>query len=145
MRQSLLSLWSIALVVISLPLLAQEANHAEEARCKAVYADVVEDGVTSGCKPEHPDCFLGEVDGNHGLRGTTYFRADAVATGPGTSPGFVSYSGEFEYRTDRGTLVARETGVVDPTPGRPAPVRSPPISRSRQAPESSAARPGICS
>ncbi len=88
-------------------------------RCKAIHADLVENAATVGCKPEHPSCFLGEVDGNHGLRGTTYFRGDSGATGPSTSPGFRSYSGLFEYHTGRGTLIARETGVVNTTQGNP--------------------------
>ena len=108
-----------ALVVLaSVSLLgARERNRS---RCKPVHADLVEDGVTVGCKPEHTSCFLGEIDGNHGLRGTTYFRADDVAVGPDTSPGFSSYSGLFEYTTARGMLVTRETGVVNTTVGGPA-------------------------
>jgi hypothetical protein len=90
------------------------------AGCKPVQADLVENGVTTGCKPGHSSCYLGEVDGNRGLRGTTYFRADSTAAGPRTSPGFSSYSGVFEYTTARGTLITRETGVVDPLPGRPS-------------------------
>ena len=88
-------------------------------KCKSVQADLVEDLSTTACKPGHPSCFLGEVDGNHGLRGTTYFRADSGAAGPSTSPGFRSYSGVFEYTTSRGTLVMRETGVVNTTQGNP--------------------------
>ena len=90
---------------------------AEERTCKAVHADLVERRSTVGCKPEHNFCFLGEVDGNHGLRGTTYFRGDSGAAGPSTSPGFISYSGQFEYTTDRGMLIMRETGVVNQTQG----------------------------
>ncbi len=85
-----------------------------------MHADLIEDGVTAGCKPGHASCFLGEVDGNHGLRGTTYFRSDSGAAGPATSPEFISYSGIFEYSTDRGMLVTRETGVFNPTVGGPA-------------------------
>lgn len=87
---------------------------AQEPRtCKAVHADLVERSSTVGCKPGHSTCFLGEVDGNHGLRGSTYFRGDSSAPGPSTSPGFVIYSGQFEYTTDRGMLIMRETGVVE--------------------------------
>lgn len=99
---------------------AHERGPGHEPRCKSVHADLVEDGVTAGCKPGHPSCFLGEVDGNRGFRGTTYFRADSAATGPATSPGFISYSGIFEYTIEGGILTMRETGVVDPTVGRPS-------------------------
>jgi hypothetical protein len=88
--------------------------------CKDVQADLAEDRSTTGCKPGHPVCFLGQVDGNHGLRGTTYFRGDSSAAGPSTGlQGFVSYSGVFEYTTDRGTLVMRETGVTNTSTGLP--------------------------
>jgi hypothetical protein len=87
--------------------------------CKPVHADLVEDLSTTACEPGHPSCFLGEVDGNQGLRGSTYFRADSGAAGPSTSPSFRSYSGVFEYTTPGGTLVMRETGVVNGTQGNP--------------------------
>jgi hypothetical protein len=114
-RLFLLALLSIA--NFGIPAGAQEAP--SQAKCKPVHADLEENLSTVGCKPTHSSCFLGEVDGNHGLRGTTYFRADSGATGPGTSPGFRSYSGLFEYTTDRGVLIMRETGVVNTTVGNP--------------------------
>jgi hypothetical protein len=85
-------------------------------RCTRVQADLVEDLATEGCKPGLPDCYLGEIEGR-GLDGTTHFRSDSAAAGPSTSPGWVSYSGPFEYTTRRGTLVTRETGVVNTTSG----------------------------
>ncbi len=91
---------------------------ASAAACKVVHADMVELRATVGCKPEHATCFLGEVVGNHGLLGTTYFKSDAGAAGPSTSPGFISYSGVFEYITPQGTIVTRETGVVNQTTGQ---------------------------
>ena len=67
---------------------------------------------TEGCNPGLASYFLGEVDGIHGLRGTTHFAADSARVGPATSPGFISYAGPFEYRTASGTLTMRETGVT---------------------------------
>lgn len=93
---------------------AAVAQH-DTTKCKPVHADLVENGSTEGCKPSHPSCFLGEVDGNHGLRGTTYFRADSATAPIPTSPEFVGYSGVFEYVTDRGSLTARESGVTSQT------------------------------
>lgn len=98
---------------------AQEPSAA--ATCKAVHADLVEAPATVGCKPEHTSCFLGEVDGNHGLRGTTYFKGDpgSVAFPPG-APNFRAYAGSFEYITPTGTLFMREAGMVEPfTPSNP--------------------------
>lgn len=88
----------------------------EDARatCKSIHADLLEVRSTT-CKPGHSSCFIGEVDGNHGLRGTTYFKGDSATPPIPTSPGFVGYSGVFEYTTERGTLVARESGVTSAT------------------------------
>ena len=94
------------------PAVAQEAPAAQS--CKAVHADLVEVPSTVGCKPEHSSCFLGEVDGNHGLRGTTYFRGEQGALFPPSAPTFRSYVGNFEYITANGTLTMREMGLTEP-------------------------------
>jgi hypothetical protein len=88
-------------------------------KCTSIRAEMVEDFSTVGCNPPRTTCFLGEVDGNHGFHGTTHFQGDSGAAGPPLSPGFRSYSGLFEYRTTRGTLFTRETGVVNTTTGNP--------------------------
>src|SRR5688572_29940598 len=88
--------------------------------CKAIHADLIETRVTAGCNPGVSVCFIGEVSGNHGLRGSTHFRGDSGAAGPSTaSPGFISYSGPFQYRTATGTLDMRETGVTNTSTGLP--------------------------
>ncbi len=95
-------------------LAAPFALAAQAGECKRIHANLTEVSATQGCNPSLASCFLGEVDGNHGLNGTTHFHADSAAAGPSTSPGFISYSGEFEYRTSHGTLFMRETGVTHP-------------------------------
>lgn len=82
--------------------------------CRKIHADLVEVAATEGCNPGLASCFLGEVDGNHGLRGTTHFNADSARIGPATSPDFISYSGPFEYTTAGGSILTRETGVTSP-------------------------------
>lgn len=100
------------LAMVSLPATAGD--------CKAIHADLVEVPSTTGCDPGLTSCFLGEVAGNHGLRGTTHFRGDSGAAGPSTGlPGFISYSGPFQYRTANGTLIMRETGVTNQSVGQP--------------------------
>lgn len=90
------------------------------ADCKAIHADLIEIPSTVGCNPGRSSCFLGEVAGNHGLRGTTHFYGDSGAAGPATGlAGFISYSGPFEYRTAGGDLVMRETGVTNTGSGQP--------------------------
>jgi hypothetical protein len=94
-------------------LLALALSPAHAGQCKKIHADLDEMQSTQGCNPGLASCFLGTVDGNHGLRGTTHFAADsAVAISPSTSPNFLIYSGPFEYRTARGTITARETGAT---------------------------------
>jgi hypothetical protein len=88
--------------------------------CKAIHATLVEDRTTTGCKPGQSFCFVGQVDGNQGLRGTSNFKGDSsVPTGPATSPNFRIYSGPFEYTTATGTLLMRATGVTQPFPNLP--------------------------
>jgi hypothetical protein len=85
------------------------------ATCKPIHATLTEARATVGCKPEHAACFLGEVDGNHGLRGTTYFTGEASAFFPSGAPAFRSYVGNFEYTTPTGTLTMREMGMSEPS------------------------------
>jgi hypothetical protein len=109
----------VAVIVcgVALTVSAQEATN--RSNCKPVHASMIEDRVTVGCKPGHSFCFLGEVTGNHDLRGTTYFRGDGSGSRPTTSPDFLPYSGVFEYYTAAGTLIMRETGVSNTTQGNP--------------------------
>lgn len=100
----------IALFAFVAPI-AQADDHS---RCKRIHADLVEAFSTEGCKPEHAFCFLGEVDGNHGLNGVTYFKGDSSGTAPPTAPDALPYSGPFEYHTANGSLFMREAGVVPP-------------------------------
>jgi hypothetical protein len=97
----------------------QDPQPAPAATCKSVHASMVEERVTVGCKPGHDFCFLGEVTGNHGLRGATYFKGDSSGSRPPASPDFLPYSGIFEYHTSGGVLITRETGVTNTSQGKP--------------------------
>ena len=108
---------SVALTVAILGAGTIGIGQGEGRTCKRVHADLVEQLSTTNCRPSHPVCFLGEVDGNHGLRGTTYFRAESATAPIPTSPAFVGYGGTFEYTTGRGTIVARESGVTSTSVG----------------------------
>jgi len=100
--------------VVSLAVTAS-AQAPTDPRCKAVHADLVENR-SDVCKPgDTVPCFLGEVDGNHGLRGTTYFKGESSALFPGGAPTFRSYVGNFEYTTATGTLTMREMGLSEPS------------------------------
>ena len=106
----------VGMVLLLIGALAPVAGADESRNCKAIHASMIESRVTVGCKPEHAFCFLGEVTGNHGLRGTTYFKGDSSGSRPPTSPNFVPYSGVFEYHTPSGSLIMRETGVTNTAP-----------------------------
>jgi hypothetical protein len=108
---------TVVVAMMASPAGAQETPAPQS--CKAVHADLVEVRSTVGCKPEHTFCFLGEVDGNHGLRGTTYFKGEQGALFPPTAPTFRSYVGSFEYITANGTLLMREMGLTDPPTDNP--------------------------
>ena len=63
---------------------------AANSKCKAIHAVMTEQRVTVGCKPEHTSCFLGEVAGNHGMRGTNVLqRVMGLGSRPTTSPDFL--------------------------------------------------------
>jgi hypothetical protein len=83
-------------------------------KCRSIRGDLVELRSTTECRPGHAVCFLGEVDANHGLRGTTYFRGEQGAVFPPSAPTFRSYVGSFDYMTASGTLTMREFGLTDP-------------------------------
>ena len=104
----------IGIGLIAISALAASLAQADNTRCKRVRADLVEVSSTEGCKPGHASCFLGEVDGNNGLNGVTYFKGDSSGTAPPTSPGSYPYSGLFEYHTGKGSLFMRETGITVP-------------------------------
>lgn len=107
---------TMVLLIFGLAVSAQETSSAS--KCKSIHASMVENRSTVGCKPGHPSCFLGEVTGNHGLRGTTYFRSDSFGSRPSTSPDSLPYTGLFEYHLDGGTLTMRETGISNTSQGR---------------------------
>lgn len=90
------------------------ASLAWAGECKEIHAELVEHRSTTDCVAPATVCFHGEVEGNHGLRGTTYFSSDSARVGPSTSPDWISYSGLFEYTLEQGTLSMRETGVTNP-------------------------------
>jgi hypothetical protein len=117
-------LGSVMIVVVGLLGTAagarQSAMHAStdgdngSLKCKSIHGELVELRSTTECRPGHSVCFLGEIDANHGLRGTTYFRGEQGALFPPSAPTFRSYVGSFDYITARGTLSMREFGLTDP-------------------------------
>lgn len=93
------------------------------AKCKRIYAQVVSSLTTTGCTSPIGHCTEGEIEGNHGLNGTTSFIGESAAAGPNTAPDpedTISYSGVREITTAKGTLTTLNTGVFDTSTG-PAP------------------------
>jgi hypothetical protein len=122
MPRTLLTLCLLALAPAGLALDAHadplDGFAQKGASCWHVRAELSEDAASQGCKPGVASCFLGQVHG-FGLNGTTHFHADGVqSTPPPTAtPGWLTYSGLFEYTTAFGTIVTRETGVTHPAAG----------------------------
>jgi hypothetical protein len=111
---------SIGLLIFGVAAAQFSLSASADPVCKAIHADLVETRATSGCDAGVSVCFLGEVNGNHGLRGATHFHGDSGAAGPSTGlAGFISYSGPFQYRTATGNLIMRETGVTNTSTGLP--------------------------
>lgn len=81
-------------------------------KCKDIHAEMTEIRVTTGCDAGEPSCFLGEVDGNHGFRGTTHFRANSGGTPASGSPEWSPYAGAFRYELRDGTLTMVEAGLT---------------------------------
>lgn len=109
MTHATLTRLALAALAFGLPALSAQASN-----CKAVHAELIEMGATQGCDAGEAFCFLGVVQGNHGLIGTTHFKADGSSPSVPTSPSSTPYSGPFEYRLETGTLLMRETGITVP-------------------------------
>lgn len=96
---------------------ATPVTHADNAsgdKCKLIRADLIEIASTQGCNPGLSSCFLGVVDGNRGLKGTTHFKANSAGKAPSGAPDALPYAGPFEYRTAKGNLHMLEAGIVPP-------------------------------
>lgn len=119
MRISVRTRSALATVAAAAMAVTVTGGEVSTSGCTAIHAVMIEQRVTTGCKPEHPFCFLGEVTGNRGVRGTTYFKADDFGGRVPASPDFLPYSGPFEYHLKKGSLVMRETGVSNTTVGNP--------------------------
>lgn len=96
------------------------ATEAIAAECKQVNAQITTSLTTEGCTSPVGLCTAGEIEGNSGLNGTTFFVADALAPGPATSSNAAatfSYSGILRITTEKGTLTTRDTGIIDSSTG----------------------------
>jgi len=79
--------------------------------CHNIRATIIDAPTTDGCTSPFSFCAAGEVTGNHGLDGSTYYTFDGFANAPATAPGLGESTGILVYTTSRGTLTVRETGV----------------------------------
>ncbi len=80
-------------------------------QCRALHAEITDSSAPEGCTSAFHFCAAGAVEGNLGLKGTTYFVLDGVGTGPATGPGYSPTSGLLVYTTSEGTMTVRETGI----------------------------------
>ena len=104
-----MSMVALALTLLATPLSAD--GQLDHPRCTPIDAHLIEVQSTTGCKPGHTSCFLGEAKGNHGFRADTYFKGDTRGEPAPATPSFIPYSGNFEYTTPSGTLIMKEAGL----------------------------------
>lgn len=112
-----MSMVALALTLLASPLSA--GGQPDQPRCTPIEARLVEALSTTGCKPGHTSCFLGEATGNHGFRAHTYFKSDTRGEPAPATPSSIPYSGDFEYSTPRGTLIMKEAGLSNTSPDLP--------------------------
>ncbi|HTU67295.1 MAG TPA: hypothetical protein VMF52_15200 [Steroidobacteraceae bacterium] len=116
---------SIALTVVAATLGASSAafatHPAPEPRqiCREIRAVIHELKTDIGCASPLNFCSAGTINGNFGLKGTTFFSVDGSAETPAQSPGTSSFSGVFTITTPYGELTLRETGLSYPRRGNP--------------------------
>ena len=77
---------------------------------KAVQRDVL---ISSGCTSPVGFCASGTIDGNHGLRGTSFFSALAFDPIPNDPLGRLAVPGISTYTTDDGTITINDVSVFD--------------------------------
>ena len=87
--------------------------------CREVRAELHELATQENCTSPLAFCAAGNISGNFGLVGTTYFTVDGAAATPAQSPGTSAYTGVFVITTPLGTLTLRETGISYPRRGNP--------------------------
>jgi hypothetical protein len=79
--------------------------------CHNIRATIIDAPSSDGCTSPFNFCAAGNVTGNHGLDGTTFYTFDGFAAAPATAPGLGESTGILVYTTPHGTLTVRETGV----------------------------------
>jgi hypothetical protein len=118
--QSLSKFVVLSAFLVSTGLVIAITAQAEE--CKQIHAQVVVAQTTTNCDSPVNLCTEGTIDGNQGLHGTTFFRADSLAAGPSTAPdaaSTISYSGVLHITTDYGTLRSRDVGILNQSTDTP--------------------------
>ena len=81
--------------------------------CKSVKAVQSDQLITGGCTSPVGFCASGTIDGNHGLRGTSFFSATSFDPIPSDPLGRLAVPGVSTYTTDEGTITINDVSVFD--------------------------------
>lgn len=91
---------------------AKAADKHHHPHCENVSGQLDEDlGGAANCPPDHPGCFIGQIEG-HNIHATTQFYGEGSAAPPANSPNWFSYSGVTTYTMRHGSITTRETGLA---------------------------------
>lgn len=111
---------SIGIMAFAVCIFTFTAVAAAADECKRVHAQIISTPIFGCLTSPIGLCTSGTIEGNHGLRGSTFFTADSAAPGPATAhnaAATISYSGVLEITTAHGVLVTRDTGIFDQASG----------------------------
>lgn len=113
---------SFLIMALSIAVASGLTTGAKATECKQIHAQIISSQTTTGCSSPIGLCTAGNIDGNQGLSGSTFFTGDSAAPGPSTAPNAaatISYSGVLEITTNQGTLTTRDSGIFDTSTGTP--------------------------
>ena len=84
-----------------------------QTECKAIKAVQRDVLISDGCTSPVGFCAGGTIDGNHGLRGTSFFSGLSFNPIPSDPLGRLAVPGVSTYTTDDGTITISDVSVFD--------------------------------
>ena len=85
--------------------------------CKPIHAVQRDVLVTEDCPSPIGFCAAGTIDGNHGLRGTTFYSSRGFHSVPGEAPTRQVVVGTSTFTTENGVITVEDLSVFDTVRG----------------------------
>lgn len=104
---------SKVLAICLLILTAASPAALADTKCKSIFAIEEDVFLTDGCTSPIGYCVGGTFRGNHGLRGTTFYRALSLEPIPNDSLGRLVAPGLLTFTTDDGAFTIDDVSVFD--------------------------------